>query len=145
MSDTVRAGQSVTVKYVGTLDDGTVFDASEENDPFTFQVGTGQVIPGFEAAVVGMEVGEVKTTNIPTEQAYGDRNIEAVIVVERSSFPENMDLQVGMQVQGEGPNGPFPAIVTAVASNGITIDANHPLAGQDLAFEIEVLSINEED
>ena len=143
--ETVRTGQSVTVNYNGFLDDGTIFDSSEADGPFSFTTGTGQVIPGFETAVVGMQVGETKTTKLSVEEAYGERNIEAVIVVERSSFPEDMELEVGMTVQGEGPNGPFPAIVTAVASNGVTIDANHPLAGQALNFEIELLSINEEE
>jgi len=142
--ETVRTGQSVTVQYKGFLDDGTVFDSSVENGPFTFSTGTGQVIPGFDTAVVGMTAGEVKTVRLPVEESYGERSIEAVIVVERNSFPEDMELDIGMTVQGEGPNGPFPAIVTAIASNGVTIDANHPLAGQPLNFEIELLSINEE-
>jgi len=144
MSDTVRAGQSISVHYTGKLNDGTVFDTSEGNDPFTFTVGTAAVIPGFDQAVAGMQVGEKKEISIPVDQAYGDRNLEAVMVIEPSAFPEEMEISVGMQVQGEGPNGSFPAVVTAIASNGITIDANHPLSGNDLNFEIELISINEE-
>ncbi len=144
MSDTVRTGQNISVHYTGKLNDGTVFDTSEGREPFTFTVGTGAVIPGFDQAVAGMAVGEKKDINIPVDQAYGARNLEAVMVIEPSAFPEEMEVSVGMQVQGEGPNGSFPAVVTAVASNGITIDANHPLAGNDLNFEIELVSINEE-
>ena len=146
MSETVRTGQSVTVNYTGTTtSDGEVFDTSVGKEPFTFQTGTGSVIPGFDQAVTGMAVGETKTVDIPCDQAYGARNIEAVMVVDNSQFPEGMDIQVGMTVQGEGPNGPFPAIITAIAHNGVTLDANHPLAGEDLTFEIELISINEED
>ena len=144
MSDGVRVGQNVSVHYTGTLDDGSVFDSSKDKDPFNFTTGTGAVIPGFDQAVVGMTVGETKGVHIPSDEAYGPRNMDAVIVIERESFPEDMDIQVGMTVQGEGPNGAFPATVAAVASNGITIDANHPLAGKNLNFEIELVSINED-
>ncbi len=145
MNDGVRVGQGVTVHYTGTLNDGSVFDSSQEKDPFSFITGTGAVIPGFDQAVVGMTAGQTKEVHISSDDAYGPRNMDAVIVIERESFPEDMDVQVGMTVQGEGPNGAFPATVTAVASNGITIDANHPLAGQDLNFTIELVSINEEE
>lgn len=144
MSEIVRSGQSVTVHYKGMVD-GEIFDSSEGREPFTFQTGTGAVIPGFDQAVIGMEVGETKSVDIPVDQAYGERSTDAVMVVENSQFPPEMNLQVGMTVQGEGPNGPFPAVVTAIAHNGVTIDANHPLSGQDLAFEIELVGINEED
>ena len=102
------------------------------------------VIPGFDQGIIGMTVGEVKELDIPVDEAYGERTLDAVMVVEPTAFPEEMEVSVGMQVQGEGPNGPFPAIVTAIASNGVTIDANHPLAGHSLNFEIELVSINEE-
>ncbi len=144
MSDTVRAGQGVAVIYTGKLNDGTVFDTNVGAEPFSFTTGTGAVIPGFDQAVVGMAVGETKEVHIPVDEAYGQRSLEAVMVIEPTSFPEDMEVSVGMQVQGEGPNGAFPAIVTAVASNGITIDANHPLAGNDLNFEIELVSISED-
>ena len=144
MSEGVRVGQNVSVHYTGTLEDGSVFDTSEGRDPFSFTTGTGAVIPGFDQAVVGMTVRETRDIDIKSDDAYGPRSEEAVIVIERSSFPEDMQLEVGMTVQGEGPNGTFPATVAAIASNGVTIDANHPLAGKDLTFEIKLVSINED-
>lgn len=137
-----KQGRNVRVHYTGTLDDGTVFDTSRGRDPISFEVGSGTVIAGFDQAVVGLKVGESKVVRIASEDAYGSRNENAVLVVPRDSFPENMQITTGMQVQGTGPQGEFPAIVTAVASNGITIDMNHPLAGQDLNFEIEVIEID---
>ena len=144
MSDTVRAGQNVSIIYTGKLEDGTVFDSNVGGDTFNFTTGTGAVIPGFDQGIIGMTVGEVKELDIPVDEAYGERTLDAVMVVEPTAFPEEMEVSVGMQVQGEGPNGPFPAIVTAIASNGITIDANHPLSGHSLNFEVELVSINEE-
>ena len=138
----VKDGRNVTVHYVGTLDDGSIFDSSRDYDPISFEVGGGKVIPGFDQAVVGMKVGETKNVQILSEDAYGDRNENAVLVVPRDAFPEDMEIKVGMQVTGQGPNGDFPAIVTATASNGVTIDMNHPLAGQNLNFEIEVVEVN---
>lgn len=137
----VKEGRTVSVHYVGTLDDGSVFDSSRDYDPISFEVGAGKVLSGFNEAVVGMKVGEKKSVNILSEDAYGDRNENAVLVVPREAFPKEMEIAVGMQVQGNGPDGEFPAIVTAMASNGITIDLNHPLAGQNLNFEIEVLEV----
>lgn len=137
----VKEGRKVTVHYVGTLDDGTVFDDSTSQEPISFEVGSGQIIAGFDEAVRGMKEGEKKSIKISSDEAYGPRNTNAVLVVPRESFPEDMDIQLGMQVQGTGPEGDFPAIVTAVASNGITIDLNHPLAGCDLNFDIEILDV----
>ena len=138
----VKDGRNVTVHYVGKLDDGSIFDSSRDYEPISFEVGGGKVIPGFDQAVVGMKVGETKSVQILSEDAYGDRNENAVLVVPRDAFPEDMEIEIGMQVTGQGPNGDFPAIVTATASNGVTIDMNHPLAGQNLNFEIEVVEVN---
>lgn len=138
----VKDGRNVTVHYVGKLDDGSIFDSSRDYEPISFEVGGGKVIPGFDQAVVGMKVGETKSVQILSEDAYGDRNENAVLVVPRDAFPEDMEIEIGMQVTGQGPNGDFPAIVTAKASNGVTIDMNHPLAGQNLNFEIEVVEVN---
>lgn len=142
MSETVQSGQVVSVHYVGTLTDGTVFDESRgRGEPISFQTGTGQVIAGFDQAVIGMAVGEKKTVEISSSDAYGDRNEEAIQVVPREAFPEEMEVVPGMQIQGDGPNGSFPAIVAEVAEKTITVDLNHPLAGQDLTFEIEVTGL----
>lgn len=138
----VKEGRNVTVHYVGTLDDGSVFDSSRDYDPISFEVGGGKVIPGFNEAVVGMKVGETRNVQILSENAYGDRNEKAVLVVPRDAFPQDMEIEIGMQVTGQGPDGDFPAIVTATASNGVTIDMNHPLAGHNLNFEIEVVEVN---
>ena len=138
----VKDGRNVTVHYVGKLDDGSIFDSSRDYEPISFEVGGGKVIPGFDQAVIGMKVGETKSVQILSEDAYGDRNENAVLVVPRDAFPEDMEIEIGMQVTGQGPNGDFPAIVTATASNGVTIDMNHPLAGQNLNFEIEVVEVN---
>ena len=138
----VKEGRSVSVHYTGTLDDGTVFDTSRGRDPISFEVGSGKVIAGFDQAVLGLKVGESRTVRIDSDDAYGERNENAVLVVPRDQFPENMEIVPGMQVQGSGPQGEFPAIVTAVASNGITIDMNHPLAGMDLNFDIEVVEVD---
>ena len=136
-----KTGRNVSVHYTGTLDDGTTFDSSRTRDPISFEVGSGHVIPGFEQAVDGMKIGEVKSVKILSEHAYGDRNEAAVLTVPHNAFPQDLDLQIGMQVQGSGPDGEFPAIVTAIASEGVTIDCNHPLAGQNLNFEIEVVEV----
>ena len=138
----VKEGRNVSVHYTGTLDDGTVFDTSRDRDPISFEVGSGTVISGFDQAVVGLKVGESKTVRIEVDDAYGERNENAVLVVPHDAFPEGMEVEPGMQVQGSGPQGEFPAIVTAIAANGITIDMNHPLAGQDLTFNIEVVEVS---
>jgi peptidylprolyl isomerase len=138
----VKAGRNISVHYTGTLDDGTTFDSSRTRDPISFEVGSGHVIPGFDEGVKGMHAGETKQVKILSEDAYGDRNEAAVITVPHDAFPQDLELQIGMTVQGSGPDGDFPAIVTAIASEGITIDCNHPLAGQNLNFEIEVVEVS---
>ena len=138
----VKEGRSVSVHYVGTLDDGTVFDTSRGREPISFEVGSGKVIAGFDQAVLGLKVGESKSVRIAKDEAYGERNENAVLVVPRTAFPEDMEITPGMQVQGSGPDGEFPAIVTAIAANGVTLDMNHPLAGMDLTFDIEVVEVS---
>lgn len=143
-SSTAQDGQTVVVNYVGTLDDGTQFDSSyDRGEGIAFTIGGGQVLPAFSAATIGMGVGDKKTIRIESADAYGLRNDEAVQIFPLDAFDEGITLEVGMQIQGEGPNGPFPAIVTAVASNGVILDLNHPLAGQDLNFEIELMEVAE--
>ena len=141
--EAVKNGQTVSVHYVGTLNDGTEFDNSRtRGEAISFQTGGGNVIPGFNNAVIGMQVGETKTVSIDPASAYGEQNPEAVQVIPRSSFPEDMELQPGMQVQGSGPEGEFPAMVDSITDEGVTVNMNHPLAGQTLTFDIELVNIS---
>ena len=138
----VKNGDTVKVHYTGKLEDGTVFDSSEGRDPLEFTVGAGQLIPGFDAAVVGMAAGENKTVTIPSEQAYGPHNQEMVVQAERSQFPPETDPQIGMQFQGNAEGGQTLVVtVTAVEGDKITLDGNHPLAGKDLTFDIEMVEV----
>lgn len=141
---TAKDGQTITVNYIGTLDDGTQFDSSyDRGEPIAFVIGGGEVLPAFSAAAIGMAPGEKKTIHIDSADGYGARNAEAVQVFPLDAFPEDINLEVGMQIQGEGPNGQFPAIVTGVASNGVILDLNHPLVDQNLNFEIELVEISD--
>jgi peptidylprolyl isomerase len=136
------AGCTVSIHYTGTLDDGSQFDSSEGRDPLTFQMGEGQIIQGLEAALEGMSVGEKKTVTIPAEQAYGARHAEAVQEVPRDMIPDHIPLDPGTALQMQTPNGSMmPVTVTAVTDEAVTLDANHPLAGQDLTFAVEVVSV----
>ncbi len=138
----VKAGDTVKVHYSGFLDDGTVFDSSLEREPFEFTLGQGMVIPGFEDAVVGMGVGDTKTVNIPTDQAYGPYRDELLVAVERSQVPPNIEPDVGMELQIRTPEGTVTNVtITEMDENSITLDANHPLAGKDLIFEIKLVEI----
>ena len=134
-------GNNVKVHYKGTLQDGTVFDSSRErNQTMDFQLGGGQLLPDFENAVVGMSVGQTKSFNIP--KAYGEVNPEAIFKVPRTSFPENFEFQVGQRVGGSTENGqPITAVIRAVEDDGVVMDHNHPLAGEDLNFEVELMEI----
>ncbi len=145
-----QAGSKVKVHYTGRLADGEVFDSSlnssgdsaEIGEPLEFVIGSGQMIPAFEQGVIGMEPGESKTVHIPAEQAYGLHNPQAMVEVERSEFPTGMPLEVGSVVQGNAPNGQqVPFTVVEVTASMVTLDRNHPLAGVDLTFEIELLQV----
>ena len=138
-----KDGDTVQVHYTGTLGDGTVFDSSVGSDPLEFTLGEGGVIPGFEEAVRGMSPGDTKTTTIPADEAYGPHEAGAVFQVGRDQMPD-VEPEVGQQLGLQHPSGEMiPAIVTAVTSEAVTIDANHPLAGQDLTFEIQLVGIGE--
>jgi peptidylprolyl isomerase len=137
-----KAGDTVKVHYTGKLDDGSVFDSSVDREPLEFTVGEGQVIPGFEDAVIGMNTGDSKTTHIPAGEAYGLHRPEMVIEVERGMFPAEMDPQVDQQVQLRQSNGQsFVATITDITEDNVTLDANHPLAGKDLTFDIQLVEI----
>lgn len=137
-----KSGDTVRIHYTGTLDDGTEFDSSSGRDPLEFALGGGQVIPGFDSAVDGMSVGESKSVTIPPEQAYGERHEQLVQQVPKSALPEEIDPAVGMQLQSQSPDGQvMNLVVTEVEDDSITVDANHPLAGQALTFAIELVEI----
>jgi peptidylprolyl isomerase len=135
--------RTAKVHYTGSLDDGTVFDSSRERDPFEFVIGVGQVIDGFSDVVARMEVGETKTVIIPAEEAYGEYQEELIHEIEHSQFAAGVTPEVGMQLQSDGGEGypPMVAVVTEISDETVTIDANHPLAGKDLTFEIELLEL----
>jgi len=138
----IENGQKVKIHYTGTLDDGNQFDSSAGRDPLEFEMGAGMVIPGFEAGVKDMAVGEKKSIQIPATEAYGEKREEMVMEFDRAQLPEGLDPEVGMGLQMQGPEGqPIPVQITAVAESTITIDANHPLAGQNLNFELELVEV----
>ena len=139
----VEEGNSVKVHYTGKLKTGEVFDSSEDRDPIEFEIGKQQMIPGFENAVVGMEAGGTKTVEIDSGDAYGDINDELFIEVPKSELPDDISPKVGMQLQVQQQSGKqVPVQISEVKESSITLDANHPLAGKDLVFDIEVVEIN---
>ncbi|MBI2851448.1 MAG: peptidylprolyl isomerase [Chloroflexi bacterium] len=137
-----ESGNTVQVEYTGKLNDGTVFDSSVGKQPLEFTVGSGQVIPGFDQAVTGMKVGDSKTVTIPAADAYGQHNDELVMVVPMSDLPEGLTPKVGQKLQGMGDDGrPITVTITDVSGTTVTVDANHPLAGKDLTFELKLVAI----
>ncbi len=144
MRDAAREGDTVRVHYKGRLDDGSVFDSSEDGDPIEFTIGANQVIQGFEQAVVGMTAGETKVKSIPAGEAYGERQDELVFEVPRTAVQQGMDVSVGDLVQVHLPDGQTaPMQVTAIDDESMTLDANHPLAGKDLTFDLKLVQIVE--
>ncbi len=137
-----KSGDKVEVHYTGRLTDGTVFDSSEGRAPLQFTVGEGQVIPGFEQAVIAMSVGDKKTVEIPADQAYGPAQNELVMPVPRDQFPPEIVPEVGQKLQVGHPSGQTLVVtVTDVKDDIVTLDANPPLAGKDLVFDIELVAI----
>jgi len=137
-----KDGDTVKIHYTGRLQDGTVFDTSAQREPLQFDIGSGQVIPGFEEAVTGMRVGEKKTAMITSDKAYGERNPSMVMVVDRKHVPPGIDPEIGQRLQVGSPDGQLLAVtVIAVGDENITLDANPPLAGEDLTFDIELVEI----
>lgn len=138
-----KSGDTVRVHYRGTLDDGSEFDSSAGRDPIEFVVGSGQVIPGFEQAVGTMDVGQKSTVTIPAAEAYGERNDEAVQQIPLSAFGDDMP-EPGWVIQLSAPDGSrMAATVVAIEGDQVTLDFNHPLAGQDLTFELELVEVDE--
>jgi len=137
-----KTGDTVKVHYTGKLVDGTVFDTSVGGEPLEFTLGQGKVIAGFEQAIIGMKVGESKTITILADQAYGPRRDDMIFEVGRDELPASIDPEVGMQLQmNQGDGGISIVTVTDVSETTVKIDANHPLAGQDLTFDIELVEI----
>lgn len=138
----IKQGDTVKVHYTGTIADGTVFDSSTEREPLEFTIGEGKLIPGFEKAVVGMNVGESSTVKIPSEEAYGEKKEEMIVDVQRDQIPAEIKPEVGQQLQiQQKDGGAIPVVITAVDETSVKLDANHPLAGEDLTFKIEVVEV----
>ncbi|MBL0153377.1 MAG: peptidylprolyl isomerase [Chitinophagaceae bacterium] len=138
----VKAGDKIKVHYHGKLTNGQTFDSSEGREPLEFEVGSGQVIKGFDDGVTGMAVGDKKTIEIPSDEAYGPRNEEMVIDMPKERFPAEMVLELGMPLMmtdGQGQN--FQVVITEIKENTVMLDANHPLAGQTLVFDLELVEI----
>lgn len=137
-----KSGDHVHVHYTGKLDDGTVFDTSQGRDPLTFQLGKGQVVPGFEKAIMGMAVGDQKTETIPSDKAYGPRLEQLTFTVPRENLPEGYDPRVGEMLRMETRDGrQMDVLVTDSDEGFVKLDANHPLAGKDLTFDIELVRV----
>lgn len=137
-----KTGDVVRVHYKGKLEDGTEFDSSEGRDPLEFQLGGGQIIPGLEKRVEGMETGEKSTVTVPADEAYGQRDEQQIQTVPRTAFPDDLDLKVGASLQATTQDGrQIPLTVVDIADSEVTVDANHPLAGRDLVFDLELVEI----
>jgi FKBP-type peptidyl-prolyl cis-trans isomerase 2 len=137
-----KNGDTVTVHYTGRLEDGTVFDSSVDRDPLQFTLGEGLLIPGFEQAVLGMSTDESKTAEVSADQAYGPHREEMVMEIDRQEFPPDFQPEVGQQLQIPQSDGRTARlVVTDVSEQNVMLDANHPLAGRDLTFDIHLLDI----
>jgi len=135
-----NTGDTVKVHYTGKLENGTVFSNSPEDNPLEFRIGEGRIIPGFENAVIGMEPGEMKTATVPANQGYGKRDLGKIQSIERTKFPPNVE--VGAQYEfKQGNADPEVVTVVKVSEDTVMIDANHPLAGRDLTFDIKLLEV----
>ncbi len=139
---TAQSGSTVKIHYKGTLENGDVFDSSEGREPLEFTIGSGQVITGFDEAVTGMNVGEKKSVTIPVEKAYGPRNDELVIQAPREHVPPDLNPEIGQRLEMGGLNGELLLVtVVEISDSHITLDANPPLAGMDLNFDIELVAV----
>jgi peptidylprolyl isomerase len=138
----VKNGDSVKVHYTGKFDTGEVFDSSIEGDPLAFTVGVGEVIPGFDRALVGMAVGETKDVIIPAADAYGEKIAELIQTIDRDQFSlGEITPELGMAIEMQTPEGSIPLVITELNETSVTLDANHPLAGQELHFALTLVEI----
>jgi len=139
-----KKGDQVSVHYTGRLDDGSVFDSSDHGEPLVFVLGTSQVVPGFENAIVGMNTGDSKTVKIAVREAYGLREEALVMNVDRGQIPPDLEIEVGQHLQMEKSDGETMRVtVMSVTEEMVTLDGNHPLAGEDLTFDITLVRITE--
>lgn len=137
-----KQGDTVRIHYTGRLTDGTQFDSSQGREPLEFQLGSGQIIKGLDAQVQGMTVGDSATVSIPADDAYGPHRPEAVQTVPRDRIPPSIDLSIGARLQATGGDGqPLQLTVVGVDDAEVTVDANHPLAGKDLVFDVELVEV----
>lgn len=137
-----KKGDTVKIHYHGKLTDGTTFDSSEGREPLEFEIGSGMVIKGFDDGVTGMAIGEKKTINIPAEEAYGEKQEDMIMEFPKAQFPADMEPEIGMQLNmsnGAGQN--FPVVIVEVKDEVVVLDANHPLAGKELVFDLELVEI----
>ena len=138
-----QEGDTVKVHYTGKLDNGLVFDSSQDREPLEFKIGAGQVIPGFEKGIIGMEVGQSKTVKLPPEEAYGPQREELIAEVKKADIPENIKPSVGQRLSLRQPDGNTVNVtISDVNEESITLDANHSLAGKTLIFDIELVEIS---
>jgi len=142
MERVVKNGDTVKIHYTARLKDGNVFESSKGHVPFQFKVGDGSVIPGLEKAVIGMKVGESKTVEVPPEDAFGPRYEELIFKVDRSSIPSDIEPFIGQNLQMQHPDGGYINLtVTDITEDTVTLDANHPLAGNMIIFDVELIEI----
>jgi len=138
----VKSGDTVKVHYHGKLEDGSTFDSSQGRDPLEFEVGSGMVIPGFDEGVKGMQVGDKKTLHIPAEEAYGTVDDNRIIEFPKDRFPPDLNPEAGMTLNMSNGQGDYlPVVISEVRDDVVVLDANHPLAGKDLIFDIELMDI----
>ncbi len=135
----IKNGDLVSVHYIGTFEDGTEFDRSQENNPLTFKVGSGQVIEGFDKAVIGKAKGDTFTVTIPPAEAYGEYDEELVFEVDRSQLPSDITPEVGMALHMETEQGAIEAVIVEVKDDTLALDANFPMAGEALTFEMTIV------
>lgn len=137
-----KKGDTVKIHYHGRLTDGSTFDSSAGREPLEFELGSGMVIPGFDVGVTGMVIGEKKTINIPAAEAYGEKNEEMILEFPKAQFPADMTPEVGMQLNMSNSQGQsFPVVIVEVKEEVVMLDANHPLAGKELIFDLELVEI----
>lgn len=137
-----NAADTVKIHYTGKLSDGNIFDSSADREPLEFTLGQGTVLAGLESAIIGMEKGDTKTVTLASADAYGDRKTELIFEVQRDSMPDDVELEIGQQLEIQQENGEsFRVNIVQLDDSTITLDANHPLADEDLVFEIELVDI----